>query len=128
MTTATTKTTTMTTRTSTTTTTTTTTTMTKTMMTMMITTTTTMTTTATERREEAQWRDERFQRRVETSDDVDVKTDDDNFDVNVDNNGAAGGGTAAQRTKTMTHQNRHVFVSSQHISPTRPICRRHRNF
>jgi hypothetical protein len=58
----------------------------------------------TERPEEARQQDERFRRRIETSDNIDVKTDDDNVNDNVDDNGAAGGGAAAQRTKTTTRQ------------------------
>ncbi len=59
------------------------------MTTTMMTTTTTTTTTTTEWLEEARRRDERFRRRVETADDVDVKTDDDNINDYVDDNGAA---------------------------------------
>ncbi len=80
-------------------------TMTKTMTMMMITMTTTKTTMTMEWREEARWQDERFQQRIKTSGNVDVKTDNNNVDVNKDVNGAAGGGMAAQQTKTMTRQN-----------------------
>jgi hypothetical protein len=56
----------------------------------------------TERREEARRQDERFRRRIETSDYIDVKTDDDNVDNDADDNGAAGGGAAARRTVNVT--------------------------
>jgi hypothetical protein len=59
-------------------------------------------TTITERREEAQRRDERFHRRIETSDYIDVKTDDNNVDDDADDNGAAGGGKAARQTVNVT--------------------------
>ncbi len=62
----------------------------------------------TERREEARQRDELFRRRIETSDYVDVKTDDDNVDNDADDNGAAGGGAAARQTKTTTRPNRQI--------------------
>jgi hypothetical protein len=49
----------------------------------------------TERREEARRQDTRFRRRIETSNYIDIKTDDDNINNNADDNGAVGGGTAA---------------------------------
>jgi hypothetical protein len=48
-----------------------------------------------ERREEAQRRDERFHGRIETSNYVDIKTNDNNVDDDADDNGVAGGGAAA---------------------------------
>ncbi len=55
-----------------------------------------------EQREEVQRRDERFCRCIETSDYVNVKTKDDNVNDNADDNGAAGGGTAARQTVNVT--------------------------
>ncbi len=52
-------------------------------------------TTTMERQEEVQRRDERFRQRIETSDYVDVKTNDDNVDNEADDNGVVGGGAAA---------------------------------
>jgi hypothetical protein len=74
------------------------------------------------------FKDITFQQRVETSNGINVKTNNDNVNDNVNNNGAAGGGAAAQRTKTTTRQNQHVFVLSRHISPTQPTWCQHRNF
>jgi hypothetical protein len=61
-----------------------------------------------ERREEARRRDEQFRQRIETSDYVDAKTDDDNVDEDADDNGAAGGGAAERQTKTTTRPNRQI--------------------
>jgi hypothetical protein len=58
--------------------------------------------------EEARRRDERFQRRVNTSNYVNIKTNDDNVNNDADDNGAVGGGSAAKQTKATTRPNRQI--------------------
>jgi hypothetical protein len=55
-------------------------------------------------------RDERFRQCFETSNYVDVKTDDDNINDDADDNGAAGGGMAARQTKMTTRPNRQLHL------------------
>ncbi len=78
------------------------------MTTTMIATMTTMMTMMTERRAEAPRRDERFCQHIETSDYIDVKTDDGNVDDDADDNGAGGRGAAARQTKMTTRPNRQI--------------------
>ncbi len=78
----------------------------------------------TERPEEVRRLDKQFCRHFETSDYVDVKTDDDNVDDDADDNGVAGGGTAARQTKMSMRPNRQIHFTLRPTTEQREEARR----